>query len=108
MRRVLTITGLTLATLAIGACGTSSSSSSSASSGGKASVMACGHWDNIKGDISDGILTDSEIRSKVSEVRDSATSSSVKSAATSLLAGITSRSKSDIAAGAVALNSACK
>lgn len=106
MRRVLIITSLTLVTLTIGACGTSSSSSS-ASSGGKGSVMACGHWNNIKGDISDGILTDSEIRSKVSEVRDSATSSSVKSAATSLLAGITSRSKSEITAGATALNAAC-
>jgi hypothetical protein len=103
MRRTLIIGTLVLTTLTVGACGTSSSSSSSS---GK-SLAACGHWANIRGDISAGILTDSEIRAKVSEVRSSATSPAVESAATTLLAGITARDKSDIASGAVALNSAC-
>jgi hypothetical protein len=104
MRRTLTITALSLIALTAAACGTSSSSSSS--SAGK-STLACGHWMNIRGDVSAGVLTVSELRSKVSEVRDSATSSAVESAATTLLSGITSSDKSDIAAGAKALNSAC-
>jgi hypothetical protein len=106
MRRTLTITALSLIALTAGACGTSSASSSSGASK-NGSTLACGHWANIRGDVSAGILTISELRSKVSEVRDSATSPAVESAATKLLSGITSSDKSDIAAGAKALNSAC-
>lgn len=104
MRRSLTIAGIALATASLAAgCGSSSSSSSSSNR----SVMACDHWNNIRGDVSAGILTDAELRSKISEVRSSATNQAVESAATTLLAGITSRDNSDIAAGARALNSAC-
>ena len=44
---------------------------------------------------------------KVGEVRSSATTPAVKEAATDLLAGITSHSKSGITAGYLALTSAC-
>jgi hypothetical protein len=104
MRRTLTITGLILAvTFTIVACGPTSSSSSSS---GK-SVAACGHWANIRGDVSAGILTTSELRTKIAEVRSSASTPAVESAATQLLAGITSGSKSEITNGVKVLNSAC-
>jgi predicted small secreted protein len=102
VRRIVTIASLVLASSLAAACGTASGAKS-----GK-SMLACGHWNNIKGDIRSGILTDAEIRSKVSEVRESATSPAVESAATTLLAGITSNSKSKITAGAEALDSACQ
>lgn len=111
MRRYLTIASLVLATVSVAACDTktsSSSSSSASASGSNSSVGACKHWNNIRGDISAGILTDAELRSKVGEVRSSATSPAVEKAATILLAGITSRDKTDITAGLVALNAACK
>lgn len=102
MRRTLIVSALALLATTTAACGTSSSSSSA----GK-SVMACQHWNNIKGDVSAGILTDSELRTKISEVRDAATSSAVESAATELLAGITANSDSKITSGAHRLNAAC-
>jgi hypothetical protein len=102
MRRTFTAAGLLLAAFSVTACQGSSSSSSSSKS-----AMACGHWGNIRGDIRSGILSDSEIRSKVSEVRDSATTPAVESAATTLLAGITSGSKTGITSGYTALNAAC-
>lgn len=108
MRRTLTAGSLALLTLLAAACGTSSKSSSASSSGGASkSYAACTHWNNIRGDISKGILTDSELRSKVSEVRSSASDSTVEAAATELLSGITSGSKTKIATGAQRLNSAC-
>lgn len=102
MRRTLTTGVLALLALTAAACGTSSSSSSA-----NKSVMACGHWNNIKGDVSAGILTDSELRSKISEVRSAATTPAVESAATELLSGITAHSTSRITSGAKALNTAC-
>jgi hypothetical protein len=105
MRRSLITAGLVLASLTAMACGPTSSSSKS--SGGSDSTLACGHWDNIRGDVRAGILTDSEIRTKVSEVRSSATSPAVKSAATDLLAAVTSRSKSGITTSYAALTIAC-
>jgi hypothetical protein len=108
MRRNLTIAGLVLAALYTAACGTTKSSSSSASSGASPSPAACGHWANIRGDIRDGILSDSELRAKVGEVRSSASDPAVKAAATKLLGGITSNSKSSITEGYLALNKACE
>ena len=102
MRRSLTIADLVLTSLIAAACGTSSSSSSSSGS-----TMACAHWINIREDVREGILSDSELRTKVGEVRSSATTPAVKEAATDLLAGITSHSKSGITAGYLALTSAC-
>jgi Spy/CpxP family protein refolding chaperone len=109
MRSTLTTTVLALLALSAAACGGTSSSSSSGGGGYREakSPMACGHWNNIKGDVSAGILTDSELRTKISEVRDAATDSTVKSAATTLLAGITANSSTQITAGAKALNAAC-
>jgi hypothetical protein len=68
---------------------------------------ACRHWRNIMGDVKAGILTDSELRAKVSEVRESATSAPVRSAATQLLAGVTSKKKDQILSGYAALEAAC-
>jgi hypothetical protein len=106
MRRLLIITSLVLIPFAVTACGPSSSSASSSTSGG--STLACGHWANIRSDVRAEILTDSELRAKVAEVRSSATSDAVESAATELLAGITSGDKNDMASGYLALNAACE
>lgn len=106
MRRFLTVTGLALFTLAASAaCGPTSSSSST--SGDSKSPAACTHWSNIRGDVRAGILTDSELRSKVAEVRTSASDPSVRSAATDLLAAITSGNKTTLTSAYLALNKAC-
>lgn len=101
MRRTFITATVALLVLSAAACGTASNSSS-----GK-SLMACGHWNNIKGDVTAGILTDAELRAKVNEVRSSASSKDVESAATELLAGITANSTSKIESGASRLNAAC-
>lgn len=106
MRRSLTIAGLMLAALSVAGCDTSSTSTSSASAS-KTGSMACTHWANVQGDIKAGILSYAEMRTKVNEVRSSATSPKVEKAATLLLSGITSKDKSEVAVGLVALNAAC-
>jgi hypothetical protein len=105
MRRSLTIASLMLATLTAAGCGGTKSSSSRSPEG--ESTLACGHWANIRSDVRAGILTDSELRAKIGEVRSSATSSPVRSAATTLLAGVTANSKTTMTAGYTALNEAC-
>lgn len=110
MRRNFIIGSLALLALLTAGCGSSTNSASSASASASASgtsTLACGHWENIRGDIYAEILTDSELRTKVSEVRDSATSSDVESAATELLAGITGRNNAKVVSGFSSLNRAC-
>ena len=73
-----------------------------------ASPMACAHWHNIMSDVRAGVLTDPELRTKISEVRNSATDYSVKSAATDLLSAVTRRDRDAILDAADDLESACK
>jgi len=93
--------------IVIGAFSNSSSSSKSSSSGSNKSSMACTHFHNIVGDIKSGILTDSEIRTKISEVRDSAVDPAVEKAATHLLAGVTQNSEAVTELGFAELVKAC-
>jgi hypothetical protein len=68
--------------------------------------MACQHAHNILVDVNEGILTVSELRGKISEVRDDAETPAVKKAATEMLAAITSGS--GVASATTGLISACK
>lgn len=86
---------------------TTSSSSSSYSSTAGSSSMACTHWSNIMGDVRAGILTDAELRTKISEVRNSATTPAVSTAATHMLSAVTSRDKSAILVSFAELETAC-
>jgi hypothetical protein len=70
--------------------------------------LACKHFNNIMADINEGILNDSEIRSKVQEVYNDAITAPVKAAASKLLADVTQRRTYAIAADRDALISACK
>lgn len=109
MRKIIFASAFAL--VALTACGTTSSKSSSSSGGGSSSEghssLACEHFSNIMGDVKSGILTDAELRTKISEVRDSATSSSVRSAATTMLAAITRHDKSGVVTAASDLIDAC-
>lgn len=106
MRRIILSGSLVLLALTAAGCGGKSTTSESYS--GSASPMACTHWNNIVGDVHSGILTDAELRSKVSEVRDAATDPTVEAAATKLLSGITHNNEATITAGANALQAACQ
>lgn len=110
MRKI--IFASTFALVALTACGPSTSKSTSSGGGGSSSEghssLACEHFSNIMGDVTAGILTDAELRTKISEVRDSATSSGVRSAATTMLAAITRRDKVAVVSAASDLADACK
>lgn len=109
MRRAFFLVALVAASVAAG-CGTTTTSGSApapAVDPNASTSNACRHWHNIMGDVNAGILTDGELRTKVSEVRDSASSTPVRAAATKLLAGVTSKSKDQIVAGYAALQGAC-
>jgi hypothetical protein len=84
-----------------------SSSGASSSSGSASSTMACVHFHNVMGDIDAGILADYEIREKVKEVRDSATTSAVRTASTDLLSAVTSGTSSDVKTATLELLMAC-
>lgn len=94
MRRALIIASLLLVPL-------------TACNGGTIS-LACNHWGNIRNDMSDGVLSTSELRTKVTEVRDAASDAAVKRAAIKLLGGISSDSDYEMSEGAKALTTACK
>jgi hypothetical protein len=109
MRKIIFASAFAL--VALTACGPSSKSTSSGGGGSSSeghSTLACEHFSNIMGDVSAGILTDAELRSKISEVRDSATSSAVRSAATTMLAALTRKDKSGLILAAGNLADACK
>jgi hypothetical protein len=94
MRRSLIAASFLLATL-------------TACNGGMISLH-CNHWGNIRKDIEAGTLTDSEIRTKITEVRNGTSDLAVKRAATRLLDGISSDSSYEMSEGAKALTTACK
>jgi hypothetical protein len=70
-------------------------------------TAACGHWRNIRADLAAEVLTMSEAREKLSEVRDGAVTSEVRSAATRMLAGLTINSGKVAVTGMGELDSAC-
>lgn len=107
MHKFIIVLALTLTALT--ACGGTSKSTSTGGGGSPEghSSLACEHFTNIMGDVTSGILTDAELRSKISEVRDSATSSAVRSAATDLLAAITRRNNTAVVTAASDLADAC-
>lgn len=106
MRKILFI--VVLAAAAAG-CATGAKPATSAAVDSNVSTSnACRHWSNIKNDIRDGILDTAELRTKISEVRESASSSPVRSAATKLLAGVTVNDREQILSGFGDLEAACK
>lgn len=98
----------TAATVFLVLIGISAQTSAGSSPGIGASPMACAHWHNIMSDVRAGILTDPELRTKLGEVRNSASDYSVKSAATELLSAVTRRDKSAILDAADDLEAACR
>lgn len=82
-----------LALLMVGSCGAMTGwnldSNAPASSSAKTYTPACEHFMNVIHDLKAGILTRTELRTKIAEVRDSATNAEVKGAATTMLAAIT-------------------
>jgi hypothetical protein len=78
---------LIVGSLALAGCGSSTPAAPT-----KADArLACDHYRNVLGDVSQGILTPSEIRSKMKQVNDDAiiAPADVQSAATGLLAAAT-------------------
>jgi hypothetical protein len=73
------------------------------------SSLACDHFRNIVDDVASGVLTNTEIRTKLKEVDDNASIATpqVQAAARAMLIGITQNDDESFAAGVRAMNSAC-
>lgn len=88
----------------------STSSSGGTRSGDASARAACRHFANIVGDVRAGILTDAELRDKLSEVHSSARASSnsrLASSAQAMLSAVTTGTPTDLAAAIASFDSAC-
>jgi hypothetical protein len=113
----MAIFGIVFWVVFIGGCSalvqnnTPSSSSSTSGSGGDNSTRAsCSHFRDIASDISKGILSDTEIRSKMQEVYDSASVSldpGIPDGAQALLAAATAGDPTALATAISAFSTSC-
>lgn len=110
----MTIFGGIMLVAIIGGCGamTSSSNTNTSSSGGSdnATGASCEHFRNIVGDISKGILSDTEIRGKMQEVYDTASISldpGIPDGAQALLAAATAGDPAAMATAISAFSTSC-
>jgi hypothetical protein len=102
----------------IGGCGaltsnsnSSSDTTSSLSSGDSSTRVSCSHFRDITSDISKGILSDTEIRSKMQEVYDSASISSdpgIPGGGQALLSAATAGDSTALALAISAFSTACQ
>lgn len=85
----------------------SGSGSGSEDSGG--SSLACDHFRNVAGDLSDGLLTDAELRDKLKEIHDDASIATpeVQEAARAMLSAMTSGSIRDLRRAITDMDAAC-
>lgn len=101
-----------VATLADGSSSGSDSTDSDSSSGASASAeLACEHFRNIMGDVSDGVLTDSELREKLKEVDSDAyvaDEADIVAASRDMLAAATTGGVSDLTVAVTDMDSACE
>lgn len=73
--------------------------------------LGCTHFRNIMGDVSAGILTDAELRTKIKEVYDTAyvsENAGVPDGARAMLAAITAEDSTAFLAAATAFDGACR
>jgi len=100
MRRVAVV----ILMLALAACTEGDTAGRSDSS------LACDHFRNIAGDIADGVLTDSEIRSKLREVESNASiaTPAIQSAARRMLAAATQGDTPGLTSAAQDMGAACE
>ena len=73
--------------------------------------LGCGHFRNIMGDVSAGILTDAELRTKIKEVYDTAyvsENAGIPDAARAMLAAITADDSNAFVAAVTAFDGACR
>jgi hypothetical protein len=112
----MAIFGVIVIVAVIGGCSamavnTDTSSSSSSSAGGDTSTQAsCSHFRDIASDMSKGILTDTEIRSKMQEVYDTASISldpGIPDGAQALLAAATAGDPTALATAISAFSTSC-
>ena len=73
------------------------------------SRLACNHFRNVARDVGRGVLTDVELRKKLKEVDDDAVIATpqVRSAATAMLAAMTTGTASDLLEAIGEMDSAC-
>lgn len=74
------------------------------------SSLACDHFRNVAGDVSAGILTDAELRSKLQEVNSNAAiaTPAVQAAATKMLRAATTGTIGELADAVEQMGSACR
>jgi hypothetical protein len=89
-----------------GVCGLWGQCSGSGSGPAK-DTAACGHWRNVRSDLAANVLTMSEAREKLGQVRDGAVTPTVRGAATRMLAGLTMNSGKVAVTGMGELDAAC-
>jgi hypothetical protein len=112
--KVTAIFGILVFIAIIGGCSAAISSNTpadtSSGSADGATSLACSHFRDIASDMSKGILTDAEIRSKMQEVYDSASvaqAAGIPDGAQSLLAAATAGDPTGLAIAISAFSTAC-
>jgi len=81
-----------------------------ASAGDASARLACGHWYNVRSDITDGVLTVPEMRQKLQEVHDDARVSEhpgIAEGARDMLAAVTADDPESFGDAAGRFNGAC-
>jgi hypothetical protein len=111
------IIGIVVFIALLGGCGalasasnSTTSSSSTPSSGNSSTDASCSHFRDIASDISKGILSDTEIRSKMQEVYDSASISldpGIPDGAQALLAAATAGDPTALTTAISAFSTSC-
>lgn len=91
------------ALIALGACSSSGPSPSEGSS------LACDHFRNVMGDVSKGLLSDEELRTKLKQVYDDSdiATPGVQSAAQAMLSADTNGDQQGVLAAAGDMDKAC-
>lgn len=85
------------------------SSSGSAPDPKEGSGLACDHFRNIAGDVSKGLLNDTELRGKLKQVNDDAAiaTPAVQAAAEHMLRAITAKDNADLTTAIGEMGDAC-
>lgn len=89
------------------ACGEPASEEESAQRGSR---LACDHFRNVMADVSDGVLTPTELRGKLQEVEDNASiaTAEVQVASTAMLRAATQDSGDEFVGAVAEMDQACE
>lgn len=111
MNRTTTLAAVTIAAaLALAGCSSDTPTATASTVADDAANLACTHFRNIMSDISKGLLTDAEIRTKIQQVYDTAqvsTKPGIAPDAQAMLAAATANDGTAFTNAAAAFSDAC-